>query len=85
MTDTRLVHPSFCIGSGPTPVERKLMENWIQILVRFVRDDQPDYNFGTREIDEMKVATPECTIQIKKDERWEELAKIGAIFAGGVA
>lgn len=73
---------SFCVGSGPTPAERKLMEDWIQILVRFVRDDEPDYDFGTCDIDEMKVATPECDIQIKKDARWEGLAKIGGIFAG---
>ncbi|KAH7029874.1 Alpha/Beta hydrolase protein [Microdochium trichocladiopsis] len=73
---------NFCIGSGPTAAERKLMEDWIQILVRFVQDNRPDYNFGTRAIDEMKMITPEGTIEIRKDPRWEELERIGAIFAG---
>ncbi|KXJ90352.1 Alpha/Beta hydrolase protein [Microdochium bolleyi] len=75
---------NFSIGSGPTLAERKLMEDWIQILVRFVRSDVPGYDFGTRAVDEMKVATPEGTIEIRKDPRWNELARIGEIFAGEV-
>lgn len=65
---------------GPTAAERKLMEDWIEQFVAFVNDNQ-EYEFGTRAIDEMKVATPDGTIEIQKDQRWESLLKLGNVFA----
>lgn len=57
------------------------MEDWIQILIAFVNDDTT-YKFGTTSIDQIKVMTPEGKIEIRSDERWEELVKLGNIFAG---
>lgn len=71
---------SFSILHGPTDEERGLMEGWIQSFVAFVNDDS-EYDFGTHHIDEMKVATPTGKIEIQKDERWDELVKLGEIFA----
>lgn len=56
------------------------MKDWIQILTAFVNDDK-EYEFGTTSINQMKVMTPEGGIKILLDERWEELIKIGNIFA----
>jgi hypothetical protein len=74
---------SFSILHGPTTTERKLMEDWIKQFVAFVNDNQ-EYEFGTRAIDEMKVATPEGSIEIQKDQRWESLVNLGGIFANDV-
>lgn len=71
---------SFAILHGPTDAERTLMENWIKNLVAFVNEDQ-EYDFGTKSIDEMKVATAEGTIEIQKDVRWGDLVKLGEVFA----
>lgn len=57
------------------------MENWIQILVAFVQDDQ-GYQFGTQTIQDMKVATLDGKIEIEKDERWDDLVALGKAFAG---
>lgn len=57
------------------------MEDWIQILTAFVNDDKR-YKFGMTSIDQMKVMTPEGKVEIRSDERWEELVKLGSIFAG---
>jgi hypothetical protein len=72
---------SFSILHGPTPAERVLMENWIADLVAFVNDDQA-YEYGTKEIDDFKVVTPEGTIQVQKDQRWEELLGLASVFSG---
>ena len=56
------------------------MEDWIQNLVAFVNDDA-EFEFGTRRIEEMKVVSPEGRIEVVVDERWEELLKIGQMFA----
>lgn len=72
---------SFAICHGPSPAERQLMEDWIQILTAFVNDDK-SYKFGTTSIAQMKVMTPEGKIEIRSDERWEELVNLGRIFAG---
>ncbi|KAJ5201004.1 hypothetical protein N7449_005807 [Penicillium cf. viridicatum] len=71
---------NFSILHGPTGEERGLMEGWIQSFVAFVNDD-PEYEFGTHQIDEMKVATAEGKIEVQKDQRWGELVKLGEIFA----
>lgn len=60
------------------------MEDWIQILVAFVNNDG-SYDFGTQKMEEMKIATPSGTIEVQNDERWDELVRIGDIFAGKVA
>ncbi|CZR68150.1 probable acetylcholinesterase precursor [Phialocephala subalpina] len=70
---------NFSIMHGPTPKERKLLEDWISILVAFVNDSS--YHHGTSSIEEMKLATPECTVEVEKDSRWRELVDLGAIFA----
>ncbi|KAK1984758.1 Alpha/Beta hydrolase protein [Colletotrichum cereale] len=72
---------NFAITHGPTPAEELLMKNWIQILVAFVNNSET-YNFGTKSIEEMKVMTPEGTIEIRQDERWNELVNLGKILAG---
>ncbi|KAH6691478.1 Alpha/Beta hydrolase protein [Plectosphaerella plurivora] len=72
---------NFSLCHGPTPEERVLMQDWIKILVAFVRDDR-DFVLGTTSEDEMIVATPQGTVEVLKDERWEELLDIGAMFAG---
>ncbi|KAL5048094.1 hypothetical protein BDW71DRAFT_206035 [Aspergillus fruticulosus] len=71
---------NFSICYGPTPSERELMEDWIKNLVAFVNDDT-SFEFGTKSVQEMKVVSPEGVIEIKSDERWEELLRIGQIFA----
>ncbi|KAL4814269.1 Alpha/Beta hydrolase protein [Aspergillus spinulosporus] len=71
---------NFSICYGPTPSERKLMEDWIENLVAFVNDDT-SFAFGTKTVQEMKVVSPEGMIEIKNDERWEELLRVGKIFA----
>ncbi len=57
------------------------MDEWIKILVAFVHNDET-YNFGTTSVDQMKVATPDATVEIQPDSRWKELARLGDIFAG---
>lgn len=59
------------------------MERWIEALVAFVNDDK-GFEFGTTAIDEMRVATPECKIEVQKDLRWESLVKLGETFANDV-
>jgi uncharacterized protein YaiE (UPF0345 family) len=56
------------------------MEEWIKNLVGFVQADE-EYDFGTKSIDEMKVAIPEGIIEIQKDTRWTDLVKLGKVFA----
>ncbi|KAG7067948.1 Carboxylic ester hydrolase [Colletotrichum scovillei] len=72
---------NFSITHGPTPTERQLMEDWIQILVNFVNDTE-GYEYGTKSVEEIRVLTPEATIEVRPDERWSELVKLGNIFAG---
>ncbi|RDW93370.1 Carboxylic ester hydrolase [Aspergillus mulundensis] len=71
---------NFSICYGPTSGERKLMEDWIENLVAFVNDKQ-EFEFGTKTAQEMKVVTPEGRIEVRSDERWEELLRIGEMFA----
>ncbi|KAL4955704.1 Alpha/Beta hydrolase protein [Aspergillus filifer] len=71
---------NFSITYGPTPSERVLMEDWIKNLVAFVNGDE-EFGFGTRSIEEMKVVTPQGGVEVRKDERWEELLAVGEVFA----
>lgn len=57
------------------------MEDWIRILVAFVNDED-SFEFGTQAVQEMRVVTPQGTIEVQKDERWDELIQIGDIFSG---
>jgi uncharacterized protein YaiE (UPF0345 family) len=68
---------------GPTAADRTLMDKWIKQFVAFVNNNQ-DYEFSTRAIDEMKVATPDGTIKIQNDQRWENLVKLGDVFANDI-
>ena len=58
------------------------MEGWIEAFVAFVNDKE--YQYGTNSIDEMRVVTPEGKIEIQKDARWNELIKLGEVFANDV-
>ena len=66
---------------GPTPDELKFMKDWIRDLIAFVGGDT-EYKYGTTEIDDFKVATPEARIEIQKDTRWKELLELAQIFTG---
>ena len=66
---------------GPTPEERILMEDWVEDLGAFVAGIE-GYECGTKEIDEVKVMTPERRIEVQRDERWRELVKLAEVFAG---
>ncbi|KAH7165431.1 Alpha/Beta hydrolase protein [Dactylonectria macrodidyma] len=72
---------NFSICHGPTPDEKRLMKEWIEILVAFVNHCE-EYDFGTRKLDEMKVVTSQAKIEVEKDERWDEILRIGKVFAG---
>lgn len=72
---------NFSICYGPTSAERRLMEDWIKILVSFVQGDQ-EYEFGTKSVSDMVVATPQGQIAVQKDERWDELLETSDVFAG---
>lgn len=72
---------NFSIMHGPTEKERAFMEDWIEDLAAFVRGGD-GYGFGTKSIDEFKVATPEGKIEVQKDERWGELLSLADVFAG---
>jgi len=71
--------PSFSITHGPTADELVFMKGWIRDLVAFVNDEK-EYKYGTAEIDDYKVATPEAKIEIQKDTRWKELLDLAKIF-----
>ncbi|GKZ72316.1 hypothetical protein AnigIFM60653_006407 [Aspergillus niger] len=72
---------NYSIMHGPSPAERILMDDWIRDLVAFV-NDQPDYEYGTRSADEYKVMTPEGTIEVQKDGRWDSLLQLMDVFSG---
>ncbi|QSZ36146.1 hypothetical protein DSL72_007271 [Monilinia vaccinii-corymbosi] len=72
---------NFSIMHGPTEQELVLMKDWIRDLVAFVGAED-DYRYGTREIDDFKVATPEGKIEIRKDTRWKELLNLADVFSG---
>ncbi|PYH91573.1 alpha/beta-hydrolase [Aspergillus ellipticus CBS 707.79] len=72
---------NYSIMHGPTDSERVLMQGWIKGFVAFVNNDEK-FDFGTREIDQFKVATPEGKIEIQKDTRWKHLLELGDIFSG---
>jgi len=57
------------------------MENWVQDLIAFVWNN-PNYAYGTKSYMEFKVMTPEATIEVQSDERWQELAYLGDIISG---
>ena len=57
------------------------MHAWIRDLVAFVNHES-DYVYGTEQVDEVKVATPQGRIEIQKDSRWAELLSLMAVFAG---
>lgn len=70
---------SFSITHGPTEKERIFLDDWIKILVAFVKDDKTN-TYGTKTLTEMMVATPEASIEIQPDPRWDELVRLGDIF-----
>jgi hypothetical protein len=75
---------SFSINQKPTPDERRLMKDWIDILVAFVNDDTT-YRFGTTSVEQLKIITPAGSIEIQEDSRWTELIAVGKVFAGDAA
>jgi hypothetical protein len=75
------VVPSFSITHGPQENELAFMKDWIRDLVAFVGNEK-EYKYGTAEIDEFKIATPEAKIEIQKDTRWKELLHLAQVFNG---
>lgn len=59
------------------------MDEWIKILVAFVKDDS-SYRFGTKTEKDLKVAMPKAEIDMLVDERWDELVRLGEIFGKSV-
>ena len=57
------------------------MKDWILDLIAFVNDEK-EYRYGTKSIEDFKVATPEGNIEIQKDVRWKELLDLAEIFTG---
>lgn len=73
---------NFSITHGPSPDERRLMEDWITCLINFVRNNR-EYDFGTRQASEFKVLTSQGNIEIQQDPRFDQLVGLGRVFAGG--
>ena len=57
------------------------MKDWIRDLVALVGNES-GYEYGTKRIDEFKVATADGKIEIQNDTRWSELLKLANIFSG---
>ncbi len=72
---------SFSILHGPTPDEYVLMKTWIRNLTAFVNDEE-GYSYGTKDIQDLKVVTPERTVEVHADARWLELLKLADRFSG---
>jgi hypothetical protein len=72
---------TFAILHGPTPDELVMMETWSKDFVAFVNDDC-SREYGTTDINEFKVATPEGKIRIQEDTRWNELLQLSYVFSG---
>jgi hypothetical protein len=58
-----------------------MMQTWIKDLVAFVNDDR-SREYGTTEVNEFKVATPDGKIKIQEDSRWDELLRLSYVFSG---
>ncbi len=58
-----------------------MMEAWIKDFVAFVNDDR-SREYGTTEINEFKVDTPDGRIRIQEDSRWSELLQLSYVFSG---
>lgn len=71
---------SYSINQLPTDEERKMMDEWIKILVAFVGGND-GFDYGTKSIDELKVLTAKREIKVEKDLRYHELRDLGAIFS----
>jgi hypothetical protein len=56
------------------------MEDWTADLNAFVAGDN-SYKYGTSEADDWKVITPDGTIVVEKDARWNELLVLGDVFS----
>jgi hypothetical protein len=65
---------------SPTPAERQLLDDWIRDLRAFVHDEK-GYAYGTTRPDEFKAMTPQGTIEIQNDDRWNELLGVIDIFS----
>ena len=57
------------------------MEDWIADLKAFLHDDK-NFEYGTELPEDFKVVTPAGKIEIRTDERWEELLELADIFSG---
>ncbi|KAI9148820.1 alpha/beta-hydrolase [Paramyrothecium foliicola] len=79
--DEQIAPMSFSICHGPTNEELRLMKDWINILVAFVNDDTK-YEFGTTRIEEMKIAAQSGSIEVKKDDQWDQLLDVADVFRG---
>lgn len=59
-----------------------MMSEWIRNLIAFVQNDK-DFDFGTRQIEEHKVVSPDMKIAVVTDDRFKELSALGSVFAQG--
>lgn len=71
---------SYSINQLPSDEERKMMDEWVKILVAFVGAN-PNFDFGTKKIDDLKVLTNTMGIRVERDDRYKELRDLGAIFS----
>lgn len=58
------------------------MSEWIRNLIAFVQNDK-DFDFGTRQIEEYKIVSPDMKIEVVADGRFKELSVLGGVFAQG--
>jgi hypothetical protein len=56
------------------------MQTWIRDFVAFVNNDR-SRGYGTTEINEFKVITPEGKIRIQEDNRWTDLLQLSYVFS----
>lgn len=59
-----------------------MMSEWIRNLIAFVQNDK-DFDFGTRQVDQHKIVSPEMKIEVVTDGRFKELSALGGVFAQG--
>lgn len=57
-----------------------MMGKWIRNLVAFVQNDK-DFDFGTRQIDQHKIVSSDMKIEVVTDDRFKELSALGSVFA----
>ncbi|KAJ4191883.1 hypothetical protein NW767_010790 [Fusarium falciforme] len=73
---------NYSIHHGPTAEEKAMMSEWIGNLVAFVQNDK-EFDFGTRQIEQHKIVSPDMKIEVVTDGGFKELSALGSDFAQG--